>query len=62
MDDGEEFSVINVVVSLSRGERLREVGTWVPFAIGVGLEKNGAGSVFRGVSSNSEGCGGVGEV
>ena len=61
-DDGEEFSVVNVIVSLSWGERLREVGTWVPFAVGVGLEKDGAGSILRGVSSDSEGCGGVGEV
>ena len=62
MDDGEEFSVINVVVPLCRGEGLREVGTRVPFAIGVGLEKNGARSILRGISSDSEGCGEVREV
>ena len=61
-DDSEEFSVVNVVVPFSWGERLREVGTWVPFAVGVGLKKDGARSILRGISSNGEGCGGVREV
>ena len=39
-----------------------EVGTRVPFAVGVGLEKDGAGSIFIGVSGNSKGCSGVREV
>ena len=61
-DDGEEFSVVNVIVPFCWGERLGEVGTWVPFAIGVGLEKDSTRSIFRGVSGNGEGCSGVREV
>ena len=41
-NDSEEFVIIDIVVTLSRGEGLREVGAGVPIAIGVGLEKDGA--------------------
>ena len=34
-DDSKEFSVINVVVVLSKGESLREVGTGMKVTIGV---------------------------
>ena len=34
----------------------------MPIAIGIGLEEDGAGCVFRGVSGNSEGGGEVGKV
>ena len=61
-DDGEEFSVVNVIISLRQGERLREVGTWVPFAVGVGLEKDGTGSILGGISGNGEGRSKVREV
>ena len=37
MDDGKEFSVIDVIVSFCQGERLGEVGTGVPFAVRVSL-------------------------
>ena len=33
MDDSQEFSVINIIVSFRWGEGLREVGTGMPFAI-----------------------------
>ena len=62
MDDSEEFSVVNVVVSFSWGERLREVRTWVPFAVGVGLKKDGTRSILRGVRSNGKGCSRVREM
>ena len=61
-DNGQEFAVIDVIVSFCGGEGLREVGTGVPIAIGIGLEEDGAGCVFRGVSGNSEGGGEVGKV
>ena len=32
-NDRKEFPVIDVVIALGRGERLREVGTRVPFSI-----------------------------
>ena len=41
-DDSKKFPVIDVVVSFGGGERLREVGAWMPFSIGVGLEKDGS--------------------
>ena len=41
MDDGQEFSVVNIIVSFCWGEGLREVGTGMPFAIRVSLEKDG---------------------
>ena len=37
MNDTKEFSVVDVVVSFCRGERLGEVGTGVPFTIQVSL-------------------------
>ena len=45
-DDGKEFSVIDVVVLLCGGERLGEIGTWVPVSIGVYLEEDSTGHVF----------------
>ena len=41
-DDSEEFSVVDIVVSFRRDERLREVGVGVPVAVGIGLEEDGA--------------------
>ena len=32
-DDGKEFSVIDVIVTFCRGERLEEVGVGVPLAV-----------------------------
>ena len=36
-DDGEEFSVVDIVVAFGGGEQLREVGTGVPIPIGISL-------------------------
>ena len=62
MDDGKEFSVIDVIVSFCQGERFGEVGTGVPLAVPVGLQKDGAGSILGGVGGDGEGCGEVQEV
>ena len=61
-DNGKEFTVIDVIVPLGGGEGLREVGAWMPIAIGVGLEEDGARRVFRGVRGDREGGREVGEV
>ena len=61
-DNSKEFMVIDVVVPLSGGEGLQEVGAGMPIAIGVGLEEDGARRVFRGVRGNREGGREVGEV
>ena len=51
VEDGEEFSVIDVVVTFGRGERLGEVGAWMPSAIGVGLEKYSSRGELGGICS-----------
>ena len=61
-NDGEEFAVIDVVISFGWREGLGEVGTRVPVTIRIGLEEDGTRCVFRGVCGNSEGGGEVGEV
>ena len=55
MDDSQEFSVKNVIVSLRWGKGLREVGTGVPFTVRVGSEKNSAGCIFGCISGDREG-------
>ena len=57
MDDSEEFAVVDVIISFCRGERLGEVGAWVPVPIGIGLEKDGTRCVFRSIGSNGKGGG-----
>ena len=61
-DDGEEFAVVDVVVALSGGEGLQEVGARVPVTVGVGLEENSTGHVFRRISGNGERGGEIREV
>jgi len=61
-DDGEEFVVIDIVVSFCLRERLGEVGTGVPISIGVHLEEDSTRCVFRGIGSDGEGGGEIGEV
>ena len=61
-NDGEEFVVIDVIVAFGRGKRLREVGAGVPITVGVGLEEDGVGCMFRCISGNGEGGGEVREV
>ena len=58
VEDGEEFSVIDVIVSFGRGERLREVGAWVPLTIWIGLEYGSRGEL-GGISGYGKGGIGV---
>jgi len=62
VDYGEEFAVIDVVVSFCLRERLGKVRAGVPIAIGVGLEENSSRCRFRGVGGDGEGCGEVREM
>ena len=41
-NDSEKLAVIDIVIPFGGGEGLRQVGTWVPVTIGVGLEEDGA--------------------
>ena len=61
-DDSKEFPVIDVVVLFCGGERLREIGTWVPVPIGVCLEEDSTRRIFGGVGGDGERGGEVGEV
>ena len=54
MNDGKEFTVINVIVLFGWYERLREVGVGMPVTIRVSLEKNYARGIFEGVSGNGK--------
>ena len=62
MEDGEEFPVIDVVVSFGGGERLREVGAWVPLAVWIGLEKYGSRGELGGIGGYGKGGIGVREL
>ena len=46
MNDGEEFLVVDVIISFHRNERLREVRTRVPVTVSVGLEEDGTRGIF----------------
>ena len=61
-DNCKEFPVVNVVVSFSRDERLREIGVGVPIAVCISLKEDGARSVFGGISGNGKGFREVREV
>ena len=61
-NDGKKFAIIDIVIPFSEGEGLRQVGTWVPVAIGVGLEEDGARRMFGGVRGDSKRGGEVREV
>ena len=54
VNDSEEFSVVNIVISFSRCERLGNIRARVPGPIGVGLKENTSSSVFRGIRCESE--------
>ena len=61
MYNGEEFSVIDVIIALGGGKRLREVSTGVEVTVQVLLHEYATGSSERGVSHDKEGFGVVGE-
>ena len=46
VNDHEEFSVINVIVSFGRRERLGKVGARMPVPVVISLKKDGARCVF----------------
>ena len=54
-DDGKEFSIINVMVVLSKGEGFREVGTGMRVTIDIFLHKNHTSSKERHISREGEG-------
>ena len=62
VEDGEEFSVIDVVVLFGGGERLREVGAWVPLTIWISLEEYGSRGELRGIGGYGKGGIGVREL
>ena len=39
-DDCKEFSIVDVIVPLGKGERLGKVGAWMPITIRIGLEED----------------------
>ena len=45
-DDGEEFSVVDVIIAFCWDEQLREIQAGMPIAVGVSLEEDGAGGVL----------------
>ena len=53
--DHKQFSVINIIVSFSKGECFGEVGTGIKIAIDILLHKNGSCCKERGVSHEGEG-------
>ena len=53
-DDSKEFSVVNVIVVLDKGEDLREVGTGIKVTIGIFLHENCASSKERHISHEEE--------
>ena len=62
MDNGKEFTVIDVIVSFSQDKQLREIQTGVSVTIGVGLKKDGIRGVLRSICGNGKGLSEVGEV
>ena len=58
-DNGEELSIIYVVVVLGQGEGFRKIGTRVEVACFVQLHQDSAGSQKGGVSHEGEGVSNV---
>ena len=58
-NDRKQFSVINIVVSFSKGECFGEVGTGMKVAIDIPLHKNSSCCKEKGISHEGEGSRGV---
>ena len=58
----EKFTIVNIIIPFCGGKGLGEVGTGMPIAIGVRLEKDRARCIFRGIGGKSEGARGIGEL
>ena len=54
MDNGKEFSVVDVVVLFCGRERLGEIGAGMPVTVGISLEEDGSGGIFGGIGRNGE--------
>ena len=61
-NDGEEFSVVDVIISFCWREWLGKVGAGVPVAIWVNLEENSTRGILGGISCYGEGGSEVWEV
>ena len=61
-DNCKKFSIIDIIISLSRREWLGEVRTRMPFAIVVSLEEHGPRGKVRCISGYSKGGGEVGKA
>ena len=61
-NNGEKFAIIDIVIPFSGGEGLQQVRAWVPVAVGIGLEEDGARRVFGSVCGDGEGGGEIREV
>ena len=55
MDDSKEFSVVDVIVSFSGGERLGEVGAGVTVPISISFQKDSSRGVLGGICSDGKG-------
>src|SRR5882762_2074045 len=58
-DDGQEFTIIDVIVAFSLNKRLRHEGDWMPKSIGTGLRQNSATSVLGRVAFKTKGGQGI---
>ena len=61
-DDGEELSIIYVIVAFRRGEGLREVGAGVKVPCVIRLHQNGSSSEEGGVGHEGEGACDIGDA
>jgi hypothetical protein len=53
-NDGEEFTIVDLIVTLCWSQTLGEVATGVVDSIFIGLEEDASGSNLGGVGGNSE--------
>ena len=58
-DDGEEFTVINVIVSFCRDEQLKEVRVRMPVTVDISLEEDGARGILGCIGGDGKGFGKV---
>ena len=57
LDDSEEFSVVNVIVSFSGGEGGRMISTRMKVSVGILLHEYSSGGSERGIGHDKEGFG-----
>jgi len=54
MDNGKEFTVIDLIVTFSRAKGFRKIEAWVIISVVVFLEKNSSHGNKRSIGGNSE--------